>query len=60
MPALMTRFLKNRAGATAIEFALIGTLVAIAVVSAAALMAEAAGSRDASVQFPPAVTTSLR
>jgi len=39
MPTLMSRFLKNRAGTVAIEYALIGILVSIAIISAAALVA---------------------
>lgn len=39
MPTLMSRFLKNRAGSVAIEYALIGILVSIAIISGAALIA---------------------
>ncbi|GAA5539718.1 Flp family type IVb pilin [Ochrobactrum soli] len=49
MPTLMTRFLKNRAGSTAIEYALIGTLVSIAIVSGVALMAGSVGEKFDSV-----------
>ncbi|TMV05465.1 Flp family type IVb pilin [Brucella haematophila] len=45
MPTLMTRFLKNRAGSTAIEYALIGTLVSIAIISGVALMAGRVGEK---------------
>ncbi len=53
MPTLMTRFLKNRTGAAAIEFALIGVLVSIAIISAAALLAGNVDARtnDAPVQL---------
>ncbi|MCX2695419.1 MULTISPECIES: Flp family type IVb pilin [Ochrobactrum] len=39
MPALMTRFFKNRSGAAMIECTLIGALAIIAVVSGMALFA---------------------
>ncbi|KAB2721771.1 Flp family type IVb pilin [Brucella intermedia] len=45
MPTLMTRFMKNRAGSTAIEYALIGTLVSIAIISGVALMAGSVGGK---------------
>ncbi len=45
MPALMTRFLKNRAGATAIEYALIGTLISIVVIGGFTLLANTVGQR---------------
>lgn len=38
-------FLKNRAGSTAIEYALIGTLVSIAIISGVALMAGRVGEK---------------
>lgn len=49
MPTLMTRFMKNRAGSTAIEFALIGTLVSIAIISGVALLAGGVGDRFGNV-----------
>jgi len=49
MPTLMTRFLKNRAGSTAIEYALIGTLVSIAIISGLALMADSVSDKFASI-----------
>lgn len=39
MPALMTRFLKNRSGAAMVECTLIGALAVIAVISGMALFA---------------------
>lgn len=39
MPALMTRFLRNRSGAAMIECTLIGALAIIAVISGLALFA---------------------
>ncbi|WHS32118.1 Flp family type IVb pilin [Brucella sp. NM4] len=41
--------MKNRAGSTAIEYALIGTLVSIAIVSGVALMAGSVGEKFDSV-----------
>ncbi len=56
MPTLMTRFMKNRAGSTAIEYALIGTLVSIAIISGVALMAGNVGEKfnDTARQFEQA------
>ena len=56
MPTLMTRFLKNRAGATAIEYALIGSLVSIAIVSGVALLANGVGEHfdNTATQFQQA------
>ncbi|MBB4093680.1 Flp family type IVb pilin [Ochrobactrum pecoris] len=56
MPTLMTRFMKNRAGSTAIEYALIGTLVSIAIISGVALMAGNVGEKfnDTATRFEQA------
>jgi len=56
MPTLMTRFMKNRAGSTAIEYALIGTLVSIMIISGVALVAGNVGEKfnDTATQFEQA------
>lgn len=56
MPTLMTRFMKNRAGSTAIEYALIGTLVSIAIIGGVALMAGNVGEKfnDTATRFEQA------
>ncbi|MHC5231551.1 Flp family type IVb pilin [Brucella sp. LJL56] len=56
MPTLMTRFMKNRAGSTAIEYALIGTLVSIAIISGVALVAGNVGEKfsDTAIRFEQA------
>ena len=56
MPTLMTRFMKNRAGSTAIEYALIGTLVSIMIISGVALVAGNIGGKfnDTATQFEQA------
>ncbi|MFQ0815081.1 pilus assembly protein [Brucella anthropi] len=56
MPTLMTRFMKNRAGSTAIEYALIGTLVSIMIISGVALVAGSVGEKfnDTATQFEQA------
>jgi len=56
MPTLMTRFMKNRAGSTAIEYALIGTLVSIMIISGVALVAGSVGEKfnDTATQFQQA------
>ena len=53
MPTLMTRFMKNRAGSAAIEYALIGTLVSIMIISSVALVAGNIGGKfdDTATQF---------
>ncbi|WP_139975045.1 MULTISPECIES: Flp family type IVb pilin [Brucella/Ochrobactrum group] len=57
MPTLMTRFMKNRAGSTAIEYALIGTLVSIMIISGVALVAGNVGEKfnDTATQFEQAI-----
>ena len=56
MPTLMTRFMKNKAGSTAIEYALIGTLVSIMIISGVALVAGSVGGKfnDTATQFEQA------
>ena len=57
MPTLMTRFMKNRAGSTAIEYALIGTLVSIMSISGVAFVAGNVGEKfnDTATQFEQAI-----
>ncbi|MBK3746209.1 Flp family type IVb pilin [Paraburkholderia aspalathi] len=58
MPTLMTKFAKNRSGATAIEYSLIGALTSIAIVSALVLMAGSVSDKFDHVAQQVSITTS--
>jgi pilus assembly protein Flp/PilA len=49
MKALVSRFLKDESGATAIEYGLIASLIAVAIISAAGLLGNNIGNTFNSV-----------